>query len=201
MLWKAASDFCENRSVILAKSENDFGKIGVWFCENQLVMLWKAASDFCENRSVILAKSENDFVKIGVWFWIDKFLRKIKLYHKSFYIHYLIQYLLFFYLPGVILHKLKGWWQDGMRRDCLRFMTRLYETGLHPFFDKMVWDRTASIFMTRWRETGLHSFLWQDCMRQDCIHFYDKIVWDRTASIFMTRWLRQDCIHFYDKPS
>ena len=76
------------------------------------------------------------------------------------------------------------------------FMTRLYETGLHPFFDKMVWDRTASIFKTRWRETGLHSFfmarlyetglhpfLWQDGMRQDCVHFYDKIVWGRTASI------------------
>ena len=97
-------------------------------------------------------------------------------------------------------------------RTAAIFMTRLYETGLHPFFDKMVWDRTASIFMTRWRETGLHSFLWQDCMRQDCIHFYDKMAWDRTAFIFMTRlfeaglhpflWqdgMRQDCIHFYDK--
>ena len=214
MLWKAASDFCENRSVILAKSENDFGKIGVWFCENQLVMLWKAASDFCENRTVILAKSENDFVKIGVWFWIDKFLLKIRLYHKSFYIHYLIQYLRFFYLPGVILHKLKGWWQDGMRRDCLRFMTRLYETGLHPFFDKMVWDRTASIFMTRWRETGLHSFfvarlyetglhpfLWQDCMRQDCIHFYDKMAKTGLHSFLWQAIIRPVLIHFYDKPS
>ena len=97
---------------------------------------------------------------------------------------------------GVILHKLKGWWHDGMRRDCIYFMTRLYETGLHPFFfdrqdcihfyDKMAWDRTASVFMTRWHETGLHPFLWQDCMKQDCILFYDKIVWDRHSSIFMT---------------
>ena len=38
--------------------------------------------------------------------------------------------------------------------------------------------------MTRLYETGLHSFLWQDCMKQDCIHFYDKIVWDRYSSIF-----------------
>ena len=42
--------------------------------------------------------------------------------------------------------------------------------------------------MKRWYETGLHPFLWEDCMRQDCIHFYGKIVWGRTASIFMTRW-------------
>ena len=176
----------------------------------------------CENQPVILVKSDCDFGKVGVWFWIDKFLLNIRLYHKSFYIHYLIQYLLFFYLPGVILHKLKGWWQDGMRRDCLRFMTRLNETGLHPFFDKMVWDRTAFIlwqdcmrqdcihfydkivwdrtafiFMTRWHETGLHPFLWQDCMRQDCIHFYDKIVWDRTASIFMTRWQKTGTHPFF----
>ena len=227
MLWKAASDFCEIRSVILAKSENDFGKIGVWFCENQLVMLWKAASDFCENRSVILAKSENDFVKIGVWFWIDKFLLKIRLYHKSFYIHYLIQYLLFFYFPRVILHELKGlwkrWyetglhpflWQDCMRQDCIHFLTRWYETGLHPFlrqdgvrqdcihfYGKIVWGRTASIFMTRLYETGLHPFLWQDG-------------WDRTAFIFMTShhktgthpslWqaiIRPVLIHFYVKPA
>ena len=66
--------------------------------------------------------------------------------------------------------------------------------------------------MARLYETGLHPFLWQDGMRQDCIHFYGKIVWDRTASIFMTRWhetglhwflwqdcMRQDCVHFYDK--
>ena len=84
-------------------------------------------------------------------------------------------------------------------------MKRWYETGLHPFFDKMAWDRTAFIFMTRLYETGLHPFLWQDCMRQDCIHFYDKMAWDRTASIFMTSHfyakdgMRQDCIHFYDK--
>ena len=129
--------FCENRSVILAKSEYDFGKIGVWFCEKSACdvvkssqwFLWKSECDFgkvgewfWKNRSVILWKSACDvvkkqpvifvkigvwfwqsrrmiFVKIGVWFWIDKFLRKIKLYHKSFYIHYLIQYLLFFYLP------------------------------------------------------------------------------------------------------
>ena len=86
----------------------------------------------------------------------------------------------------------------------------------------MVWDRTPSIFMTR-----LYSFLWQDCMRQDCIHFYDKMAWDRTAFIFsdkivwgrtasiclwqdgMRQGLRfifydkivwgRDCIHFYDK--
>ena len=166
----------------------------------------------CENQPVILVKSDCDFGKVGVWFWIDKFLLNIRLYHKSFYIHYLIQYLLFFYLPGVILHKLKGWWQDGMRRDCIRF------------YDKMAWDRTAFIFMTRLYETGLHSFLWQDgmrqdlhpflwqdCMRQDCIYFYDKIVWDRTASIFMTRWqktgthpflwqasIRPVFIHFYE---
>ena len=92
------------------------------------------------------------------------------------------------------------------------FMTRLYETGLHPFYGKIVWGRTASIFMTRWHETGLHPFLWQHGMRQDCIHFYDKMVWGRTASIFMGRlyeaglhpvlWqdgMRQDCIHFYGK--
>ena len=66
--------------------------------------------------------------------------------------------------------------------------------------------------MKRLYETGAHPFLWQDGMRQDCIHFYDKIVWDRHSSIFMTRWhetglhsfLWQDCmrpalIHFYDK--
>ena len=164
----------------------------------------------CENQPVILVKSECDFGKVGVWFWIDKFLLNIRLYHKSFYIHYLIQYLLFFYLPGVILHKLKG------------VMTRWYETGLPSFYDKVEWDRTASIFwqdgmrqdcihfVTRLYETGLHSFLWQDCMRQDCIHFYDKMAWDRTASIFMRRlyetglnpflWqdcMRQDCIHFF----
>ena len=76
----------------------------------------------------------------------------------------------------------------------------------------MAWDRTAFIFMTRWHETGLHSFLRQDGMKQDCIHFYDKMAWDRTAFIFKTRWhetglhpflwqdgMRQDCIHFYDK--
>ena len=62
---------------------------------------------------------------------------------------------------------------------CFRCLTQwaiwpnLHETwnSCH-FFDKMAW--TASIFMTRWHETGLHSFLWQDGMRQDCIHFYDK---------------------------
>ena len=66
--------------------------------------------------------------------------------------------------------------------------------------------------MKRLYETGAHPFLWQDGMRQDCIHFYDKIVWDRHSSIFMTRWhetglhsfLWQDCmrpalIHFIDK--
>ena len=66
--------------------------------------------------------------------------------------------------------------------------------------------------MTRWHETGLRSFLWQDCLRQDCVHFYDKMAWDRTAFIFMTSlfeaglhpflWqdgMRQDCIHFYGK--
>ena len=178
----------------------------------------------CENQAVILVKSECDFGKVGVWFWVDKVLLNIRLYHKSFYIHYLIQYLLFFYLPGVILHKLKGWWQDGMRRDCLRFMTRLNETGLHPFFDKMVWDRTASIFITRLYETGTHPFLWQNGMRQGCIHFltkwheaglhlfFDKTVWDRTAFIFRTSWhktgthpflwqasIRPVLIHFYDK--
>ena len=65
-------------------------------------------------------------------------------------------------------------WQGWMRQDCIHFLTR-------------------------WYETGLHSFLWQDCMRQDCIHFYDKIVWDRTASIFGQDGMRPDCIHFYDK--
>ena len=89
-------------------------------------------------------------------------------------------------------------------------MTRWYETGLHSFYDKVVWDRTASnffdkivwdrtafVFMTRWHETGLHSFLWQDCMRQDCTHFYDKIVWDRTAFIFMTRLYETGTHPFY----
>ena len=93
-------------------------------------------------------------------------------------------------------------WQDGMRQDCIHF------------YDKMAWDRTASIFMTRWHETGLHPFLWQDGMRQDCIHFYDKMAWDRTASIFMTGqhktgthpflWQaskRPALIHLYDKPA
>ena len=123
---------CENQSVILWKSECDFDKVGVWFCENQPVMLWKSASDFvkigvwfwwsrsvilaksecdfvkisqwfCENRSVILVKSEYDFGKIGVWFWIDKFFTKNYTLNFTTYIT-----LLFFCLPRVILHKLKG---------------------------------------------------------------------------------------------
>ena len=53
-------------------------------------------------------------------------------------------------------------------------------------YETMVWDRTAII-------------LWQDCMRQDCIHFYDKMAWDRTASIFMTRWYETGLHSFYDK--
>ena len=114
---------------------------------------------------------------------------------------------------GVILHKLKGWWHGGMRRDCIYFMTRLYETGLHP------------IFLPRWYETGLHSFSWQDGMGQDCIrflwqdsirpvliHFYDKPAKYRYSSIFMTSqhktgthpclWqaiIRPVLIHFHDK--
>ena len=84
----------------------------------------------------------------------------------------------------------------------------LYYISLRGY-EKMVWDRTASIFNDKIYETGLHSFFWQDCLRQDCIHFYDKMAWDRTASIFMVRlyetglhsflWqdgMRQDCIHF-----
>ena len=68
------------------------------------------------------------------------------------------------------------------------------------------------IFMTR--SHGLHSCLWQDGMRQGCIHFYDKMAWDRTAFIFMSRWhetglhpflwqasIRPVLIHFYDKPA
>ena len=87
-----------------------------------------------------------------------------------------------------------------MRQDCIHFYDKIvwdrtasifWQDGMRQdcihFYDKIVWDRTASIFMTRWHETGLHPFLWQDCMRQDCIHFYDKMAWDRTASILMTR--------------
>ena len=36
--------------------------------------------------------------------------------------------------------------QDGMRQDCIHF------------YDKMAWDRTASISMTTWHETGTHPF-------------------------------------------
>ena len=97
-----------------------------------------------------------------------------------------------------------------MRQDCIHF------------YDKIDWDRTAFIFVTRWHETGLHSFLWQDCMKQDCghfydkmhgtglhsflwqdcmrpvlIHFYDKIVWNRTAFIFVTRLYETGTHPFY----
>ena len=93
-------------------------------------------------------------------------------------------------------------WQGCMRQDCI------------PFFDKMVWDRTAFIFMTRLYETGIHPFLWQASLIPVLIHFYDKIVWDRYSSIFMTSQLNTGThpflwqasiipvlIHFYDKPA
>ena len=170
---KISQWFCENRSVILVKSECDFGKVGVWFCENQPVMWWKSASDFVkigvwfwQSRSMILWKSECDFESI-------KFYQI--LYHKSCYIHYLIQYLLFFYL--------------GLNHNHISL--RGYE--------KMIWDRTAIILLTRWHETGLHSFLWQDCMRQDCIHFVTRLYETGLHPFLWQDCMRQDCFHFYDK--
>ena len=74
-IWRQSGASCENQSVILWKSECDFGKVGVWFWQSRSVILWKSASDVvkirqwcCENRSVILVKSECDFDKVGVWF-------------------------------------------------------------------------------------------------------------------------------------
>ena len=46
-----------------------------------------------------------------------------------------------------------------MRQDCIHF------------YDKMAWDRTAFIFMTRLYETGTHPFLWQASIRPVLIHF------------------------------
>ena len=125
------------------------------------------------------------------------------------------QNLLFFYLPRYVLHKLKGLWNDGMRQDCNHFMTRLYETGLHPFlwqdgmrqdcihfYDKMVWDRTAFILWQDCMRQDCIHFFWQDGMRQDCIHFCQ--TWWHETGLYPFLWqdcMRQDCVHFFDKPA
>ena len=197
--FKINPRFCENQSVILwnpsailVKSECDFGTVGVWFCENQPVMLWKSASDFG---------------KVGLWFWESRSVilnrynfTKYDTINFATYITLCNTYYFSIYL-GLYYISLRGYEKMVWDRTASIFMTRLYETGLHPFYDKMAWDRTAFI-------------LRQDCMRQDCIHFYDKIVWDRTAFIFMTRQHKTGThpflwqasiipvlIHFYDNPA
>ena len=58
---------CENQSVILWKSECDFGKVGVWFWQSRSVILWKSAGDVAKISQWFCSwtKSGFDFGKVG----------------------------------------------------------------------------------------------------------------------------------------